>query len=1385
MVSEEGGARSCAQVGGGAREIDLLREKTFAEISYIKITEDVKEGNRKNMSIMQIHKFINRLKNTNVTDLEKSHLKSLEDDIKTLNISKYLSEILNYIFNLTYYVNKYTDIFLLINIIKYISMNYDNAIELIELIVFSKFFKLDEEDSNHFFIVFHDLYNHIEEETNDVRKEGIYETNHEEMKEEKKEITNNMKNEGIDESKKTLEKEEKTMSSGGDDNHVEDAVLKKLKKIKSHVLQKMTCYRYEENREGDSFFFGYNLFQGSNREVKCAKKDAIDKRAYMKEMLNDNNLMKKIEKKNNVRKILLCLYFELILFRICNNRDLLVYMFINITFFCMLKIDFNVMSGCEKKEASIASTTDVLCAIKKCLILNTVKAYDFFFTNTTTVFAGESGSGKEGHINVGAGDCEGEVVGRDINADVRGDVNRGVSGNEESSTVSIWEEALGSTRNDILTLFRAFYGSSMYNLLVYLYAEHVVNEYSSSSKKGSLKGGYEFFKVYDTSKKFSTMFSLVKYSLDQVQIRGIDLLGLKEESFNHIKAFDIVRSEKGKKEGREGKEEKGKSELSGKEVGSDDASIFFWVNDEERAFYTIFPDFANINISLNDDDCDEEELNVITSVGAEGRAERKSLGDSAQGGIVPECVSSIEVKSSVGGVCKSTVATNSSAVTATVATTTTAREKKKEFSSYLEKIMSMNKEKDIEDYVMVFLLNYNTKRKRKMIASTITQMNRIILGCIPFYCRYIAIINKYAKDICVSTIEELKKMLERCIREKFSCQNRKTKCIKYLCELSKFNLLDLSYVLDVMNLLIENYTSDHAELAFYILENCSMLLINNCKTHIRFLNILHKLKKMKNSKTLSPSLELVFEECCIKIGKMVSKEDSTKKKKKKSKWSEIEQKQKYFLKKLLFEDIENTKGDVLCRFIRKYDWNNKFITYCLKKYVFKYLTYMSIYQIRNLASLLFYLAMYKPHFVTQVIDELYERIVKIIEENDFQKFTALIQYSHLFAELYVHKILNSSNVFDLLYFLISLSDVDMCNFHHVSSLYVLFRQNERFIRDMRKARDAVVKVTRVTKAAVETASVGAATMSREEEDLLNGGNVPLGDEPEEDSIHGGHFFRFDNYEDEFYKLLFINKENPIFFNILKEAENRSFINIKMICIIIERCSKYFSNVPLLKYKLNRYFLFFIRFLMILKPLPIYIRDITDIVIRQNAQEIVSFKTIKEVDKCLFKILNCEYKIYLSRISRGGKSSGENNDDTFSDGDLTIALECSHNDKMEERRDDKNKSSSLRHVRFKGKRDEDNRDGERDRHRSDYPLREEENISGNTTERALNEEIDAIINEAIRENRLATCREVNPIDFKSATLYKKLLNSSSKSKTFLRIGIPTRAIKGESKLTKKL
>ncbi|ANQ07525.1 Uncharacterized protein PCOAH_00016630 [Plasmodium coatneyi] len=1260
-----------------SRENDALREKMITWQSEKEEDQQNKpsmEG-KKNMSIIHIHKFINKLKNASAANLEQSYLQTLLEDIKHLNISKYLSEIFNCVLDLVHHVSRYSDLFVLVNFIRYVHEHYEHVGEHIDRTVFAKFFRLDEEDKNYFFLVFYELYNHVSESSFSANytfcpsSSGNGATN---------EGANTGANTGPN---GTMQTSEKTTSNG--DGNACNSLARQLKelhtfqKTKAMAMKNLHTHMCKEGRETDPFVVEHDLFSNEGKETKGWKSNQADQKAYIKEMLNDPNLLKKIKKKNKKRKVLLCMYFELVLHGICKNRDLLTYMFMNMSFFFMLILDSQVSdkdrsglitSSQEKRDVNLYGTrSDVLRSVKKHLSVSTVVTYDYVFSNVGTLFWGGSNSTVGGSDNNAGG-----TIANAANVDNAGNVTL----------------RLGEVKNHVLNFLHVFYYSSMVNLLVYLYGEHLINEYSIDRKKSPFHTeDCDFFSVYEKCQKLCSYLALDVPSLDAIQIVGIEMLGMKDASVKHIKLFDKMKNNN-----RKDKD------------GSGDESICFWANEEEKAFYTKFPDYSNINIALNEEEEDVTTANASNAVDPPDGPNSAGLETAAR------------------------------------------KDPKKGFPKYLEKLLHMNSEKELEDHVMTFLLNYNTKRKRKLVANSITHINQVVLNLIPFYCRYVAIINVYRKDMAVTIIEEVKRITEKLIKEKLPCQNKKNKCIKYICELAKFKLLDITYILDVLHLLNENFTPDHAELSLYILENCSLLLINNSKTHIRFINLLQKIKKMKSSRNLSTSFDLLFEECCIKIEQECDpKKKNFKKNKIKSKYSEEDLKKKNFLKKLLFDDIEKISVEEISVHMRKFNWDDLFFTSLLRKYIFKFLMYMSIYQISNLASLLFYIAKHRPCFVTQVIDELYERIVHIIERNDFKKFSLLIQYAHLFSELFIYRMLSSSSVLDLLYFLVALSDTDMANFHHVASIHRLFHENRC--------------------AAVES-------------------------KPENGIFQNGDHFSFDDYENPLHKFLFINRRSPVFRNLLQDPDCSSFINIKMVCIIVERCGKYFQNAPLLKFKLTKFLLIFLRFLRVQEPLPVYITDLVNNLIDLFCKDMRVLTTVNLVDKYLLRLLKCEYKVYLSINGGGVNARGGESSPFVTEEELTFRLDTE--DASPEQHKDVGREKLKGNTRrvevgypHGGRSGPQGKTAEytygvpyRDRYGGALPgtqvrgITSEDGVAkdlqGNhvkqedeTANEDIDKEINAIIKSSILENRSCQSRKDAPQNIKNATLYGKLLGRASK------------------------
>lgn len=115
---------------------------------------------------------------------------------------------------------------------------------------------------------------------------------------------------------------------------------------------------------------------------------------------------------------------------------------------------------------------------------------------------------------------------------------------------------------------------------------------------------------------------------------------------------------------------------------------------------------------------------------------------------------------------------------------------------------------------------------------------------VPHLCRMVAVITKHFKDLGDMVVEKLIKDFDACKdkqRQDFSFRDKKTRYLKYLCELAKFRVLDLQRVLGIFKSLVDDFNTQQVDLLCVIMDSIGRFIYNNPDTRSRYLSILETL----------------------------------------------------------------------------------------------------------------------------------------------------------------------------------------------------------------------------------------------------------------------------------------------------------------------------------------------------------------------------------------------------------------------------------------------------------------------------------------------------------------------------------------------------------------
>lgn len=255
----------------------------------------------------------------------------------------------------------------------------------------------------------------------------------------------------------------------------------------------------------------------------------------------------------------------------------------------------------------------------------------------------------------------------------------------------------------------------------------------------------------------------------------------------------------------------------------------------------------------------------------------------------------------------------------------------------------------------------------------------------------------------------------------------KVKTVRFLCELCKFKVCPAGVILDTFKTLCDNFSQHDAELTANILQCCGRFLMYTPETTTRTENLLERMMRLKNVKSLGLRLEIMLEDAYYTVKPPEGKRLKMKEK----------EPLEVFIENLVFTRMYTEEDeDKVLKFCRKLPWSppSKAPDW-LKKSILElnlHANYESIYLI---ASLLSGLAKYRDTFVIDVIDALMESIQSTCERNDFREMPLRVRQAKLIGELYNYRLVDSNLVFDTMYHYIGFGGPTTARAGHVTTVH--------------------------------------------------------------------------------------------------------------------------------------------------------------------------------------------------------------------------------------------------------------------------------------------------------------------------------------------------------------
>ncbi|VVD00769.1 regulator of nonsense transcripts 2 [Leptidea sinapis] len=311
----------------------------------------------------------------------------------------------------------------------------------------------------------------------------------------------------------------------------------------------------------------------------------------------------------------------------------------------------------------------------------------------------------------------------------------------------------------------------------------------------------------------------------------------------------------------------------------------------------------------------------------------------------------------------------------------------------------------IDNAAVDFVLNLNTKNNRRKLTRVLFSVARTRLDLLPFYSRFAAILYSVLPDVCVDLCQMLKQDFKYHVRKKDQINiESKIKVVRFIGELVKFELYSKMEALYCLKVLLHDFKHHHIEMACNLLETCGRFLYCNTDTHQRTMIYLQQMMRKKTVSALDSryvtQIENAFYYVCPPEAPAQPKEE--------------EPPMHQFIRKILHEDLQKSNEEKILRLMRKLNWDDPEISYVAVQHLAGGWRVRASAR-RALARLTAELSAWQEAVAPAVVDTIMEEIRLTMEDPHPRYNQRRIATARYLGELYNYKLLDSRDVFTVLY----------------------------------------------------------------------------------------------------------------------------------------------------------------------------------------------------------------------------------------------------------------------------------------------------------------------------------------------------------------------------------
>ncbi|CAG4943930.1 unnamed protein product [Colias eurytheme] len=426
-------------------------------------------------------------------------------------------------------------------------------------------------------------------------------------------------------------------------------------------------------------------------------------------------------------------------------------------------------------------------------------------------------------------------------------------------------------------------------------------------------------------------------------------------------------------------ETQGTVTIGGNEEYTMQAATDPWQDEDTRTFYTSLPDLKVFMPNYQLKEAIKNKAETVTEEMLDEDLKEDELSDSEELPTVPDVEQEEAQPANVSN--------------------------KYALDAFLNELPNCINRELIDNAAVDFVLNLNTKNNRKKLTRVLFSVARTRLDLLPFYSRFAAILYPVLPDVCVDLCQMLKQDFKYHVRKKDQINiESKIKVVRFIGELVKFSLYSKMEALYCLKVLLHDFKHHHIEMACNLLETCGRYLYCNPDTHQRTMIYLQQMMRKKTVSALDSryvtQIENAFYYVCPPEAPAQPKEE--------------EPPMHQFIRKILHEDLQKSNEEKILRLMRKLNWDDPEISAIAIQHLAGGWRVRASAR-RALARLTAELSAWQEAVAPAVVDTIMEEIRVTMEDPHpryNQRRIATVRY---LGELYNYKLLDSRDVFTVLY----------------------------------------------------------------------------------------------------------------------------------------------------------------------------------------------------------------------------------------------------------------------------------------------------------------------------------------------------------------------------------